>query len=696
MQATQLRYLFLFLLTIASFRVSSAITPYTFYVSPSGNDNANGTSVNTPFASLEKARDAIRSLKQKHPLDAPVTVFLKGGTYKLKQTFTLSDRDSGTPDFPVTYAAYNNEKVILSGGQKISGWKPYKNGIWVAKLPIPAAGITYQFKQLYVNGSLRNLAKSPNSGFFLTKSSAETAKDAKEQPLNFFEYNNGDINPQWSDLTNAEVVVYHFWKDTHLPVQSVDAQKHIISFQYKSGKRFTDDKNLKLGARYIIQNVFEALDTAGEWYLNKKENQVYYYPLKGEDMQKVDVVAPVLPELLHIEGKAEKLRPASYLNFKSINFKYCGWNLQTGNINNRQGSGAVTGSITLKGAQNCVFESCTVQNISNFAFDILSGSSYNQIRNCELSYLGAGGIKMDGGIADDGPLLATGYNTITDNSLHHYGLVFPSAVGVFLFHTSNNLVSHNLIHDGYYTAISIGGVWGYLRSVAKYNVIEYNNIYNIGMGLLSDMGGIYTLGVSPGTVIRNNLIHDIRVHNYGGWGIYCDEGSAYILVENNIVYNTEYAPFNIHFGKELEVRNNIFCLGEKDQLSKGSTEPHKSMFFENNIVYWKQGLLFTYPWKDSKYMYHYTGKAKGEIEQTSTFDADRNIYYNPLITRDSVKLGDKSWQQWQQMGKDVHSLYTDPLFVNADAYNFNLKPGSPAFQLGFKAIDMSSVGPRKQ
>ncbi len=681
--------------------VNAQVAPTAFYISVKGNDKADGKSLTTPFATVERAKDAIRNLKQTGKYNSPVRVFLRGGVYNLKQPLKFDEKDSGTPAHPITYSSYNNEKVIISGGQSVSGWKPYKNGIWVAHLPAPLVQ-PYEFKELYVNGKMRPLAKSPNTGFFKVKSYPLDSSGAAAKPFKSFEYHKGEIDPQWPDITNAEVVVYHFWKDTHLPVASVNPEKNTVTFKYGSGRRFSDDKDTKIGARYFIQNIFNALDTAGEWYLNKKENTIYYYPMAGEDMQKVTVTAPVLTELVHLEGNAEKREPLTYLNFRNIDFEHCGWILPPGNINNPQGSAAVTGAITLKAAQYCNFEDCTIRNISNFAFDMQNGSAYNSIRNCEMFELGAGGVKINGGREKDHPLLATGDNTISDNTIKQYGKVFPSAVGIFLLNTNNNLVSHNSVHDGFYTGISVGIIYDYLRSVSNYNIIEYNHIYNIGKGILSDMGGIYTLGVSPGTIVRNNLIHDIKAYSYGGWGIYCDEASSFILIENNIVYNTQFAPFNIHYSRELLVKNNIFSFGDVEQLSRSKKGPFKSMYFEKNIIYWRKGALLKY-WKPKDlmrndwddYAYKFFSGKHGELDQKSTYDMDYNLYYNPSLKIDSVKMVDKTWAQWQSMGKDVHSVYADPMFIDADKYDFRLKANSPAFALGFRAIDMQSVGPRK-
>jgi hypothetical protein len=209
------------------------------------------------------------------------------------------------------------------------------------------------------------------------------------------------------------------------------------------------------------------------------------------------------------------------------------------------------------------------------------------------------------------------------------------------------------------------------------------------------MGGIYTLGVSPGTVIRNNHIHDVDANHYGGWGIYHDEGSTHLLVENNVVHHTKFAPFNIHFAKEVTVRNNIFALGKLEQASRGRAEPHKSVFFENNIVYWREGELLSKNWKDVPYTFHAHPKDKsGTQSLTDTFEFDWNLYFNPTKTRDEVTWAGGTWAEWQKRGKDRHSQYADPLFVNPEQGDFTLRSESPALALGFQPIDLSQVGPR--
>src|SRR5204863_1127849 len=144
--------------------------------------------------------------------------------------------------------------------------------------------------------------------------------------------------------------------------------------------------------------------------------------------------------------------------------------------------------------------------------------------------------------------------------------------------------------------ISAGWTWHYKLTSLKNNIIEYNHLHDIGQGLMSDMGGIYTLGEQPGTVLRNNLIHDVKALVYGGWGIYFDQASTGIVAENNVVYNCSVAGLNQNFGRENIVRNNIFALNKEYQCTRNRGEQHVSFTMERNIIYFDEGHLFGNNW----------------------------------------------------------------------------------------------------
>ena len=193
------------------------------------------------------------------------------------------------------------------------------------------------------------------------------------------------------------------------------------------------------------------------------------------------------------------------------------------------------------------------------------------------------------------------------------------------------------------------------------------------------MGGIYTLGKQPGTVIRNNLWHDIAGIRYGGWGIYFDEGSSGILAENNIVYRTTHGGFHQHYGETNIVRNNIFAFARDHQIQRTRPEPHRSFSFVTNIVYFDSGSLLAGDWSGD-----------------DNYQMDWNLYFDarPDAKPEQLRLGPCTWQKWQERGHDRHSLVADPLFVAPRENDFRLQPNSPGSQSSASGpIDLSHVGP---
>jgi hypothetical protein len=252
-------------------------------------------------------------------------------------------------------------------------------------------------------------------------------------------------------------------------------------------------------------------------------------------------------------------------------------------------------------------------------------------------------------------------------------------VGVFILQSGTNLVAHNEIDHLYYTAISVGWTWGYQETPCRENIIEFNHLHEIGQGMLSDMGGVYTLGIQRGTVIRNNLIHDVESFTYGGWGLYTDEGSTGILMEDNVVYHCKSAGFHQHYGQENIVRNNIFAFNREYQLMRTRAEEHTSFFFTNNVVLFDSGELLGGNWQGDRYI------------------LDRNVYWDarPGVKPQAMRFSGTTLESWQSRGHDLHSLIADPLFVAPAKLDFRLNTSSPALTLGFKPILSTESGVRK-
>lgn len=670
-------------LSAASFAQSRQL-----YVSPEGSDRNSGLLPGEPLRTLQGARDAVRKLQ---PADGPVTVNFGKGLYPMEEAVVFGPEDSGTAQSPVLYRC--EPGAVFSGGVAVTGWKRHKGDIWVASLPETTAG--WKFKQLYVNGELCVRARTPNQGVFLVKDQPGIDSSTYYQtPSIAFEYFEGDVDPRWKEPEQGEAIVYHYWNDAHLPIASINPQTQTIRFQYPSNMVFRDGFEGSM-ARYIIENVYEALDQPGEWMLNTRTGRLYYIPRPGEELASAEVIAPRTQEFIRMEGDAAAGKYVENIRFEGFSFRYSNFVLPFGDNNDYQGAHTVKACINLSGIRDCAFEGCSFFGLGSYAFELFEGCTNNQFCHNTIDQVSAGGFRVRGVVPGGNPSLRTGGNQFSDNTISRFGQYYASAVGILMMHSDDNLITHNEVCHGNYTGISVGWSWGYLRSASRNNRIEKNYIHNIGMkGLLSDMGGIYTLGLSPGTTVRGNLLHDVDANQYGGWGIYMDEGSTSILVENNIVYRTKFGMFNIHYAKDLIVRNNIFALGKLEQISRERVEPHASAYFEGNIVYWREGKMLGKDWRNKPYKLYWNW-FQPQADSTVTIVCDWNLYYNPSLTPDQLDLGGFSWEQWQAMGRDCNSLYADPLFVDPERYDFRLQPGSPAFRLGFRPIDMSDVGPRR-
>jgi parallel beta-helix repeat protein len=596
-----------------------------------------------PLSSLAAARDTVRKMRESGS-NEPVTVILRAGTYRLPETLSLTAEDSN-----VTWSAYPGEHPVISGGKVIEGWKKVRGGIWSA----PATG---HFHQLFVNDRRAQRARSPNNGYYRID-----GPSSQDKPF-LLKYRGNEIRKSWESLGDVEVIALLAWAEIRMPITRVDEDAHTATL---GGDPRPSNK--EVDARYWIENAPEALDSPGEWYFDKKAGTVSYWPMNGEDLTHSEVIAPAIDHLIQIDG-------ASNLTFRGLAFRHADWSVGPTGYADTQAATQAPSAIEASGADHLVIEKCMFSELGGYAIALGRGAQHGRIAGNQIFDMGAGGVKI-GEMGKRNEDADQNYeHVVSDNEIHNLGLVYPAAIGIWVAQSSRNTISHNDIHDLFYTAISVGWTWGYAANPCHHNIIEFNHLYNIGKGVLSDMGAIYTLGVQPGTVIRNNLIHDVTSFTYGGWGIYPDEGSSDMVIENNIVYRTKSAGFHQHYGANNMVRNNIFAFGSEYQLMRTRAEDHLSFTFDRNIIYFDSGLLLGSNWTGNQ------------------FKMNHNLYWD--ARGNPVRPAGKSWEDWQASGQDSDSIVADPMFADPASGNFKLSPNSPAWKLGWKAIDMSTVGPR--
>jgi len=689
-----------------------------FFVDPAiGNDAWTGRLAartrdksDGPFATIHAAQLAVRKLKDASgQLPAPVRVVLAPGDHVLAEPLRLTHEDSGSPApaggwgvvagpvRTVTYTSSPRGRAVITGGTRIGGFKASKlhgKTVWTTHLPAVAEG-SWNFTQLFVNGRRAARTVFPRDGSLL-----RIAKvlgdlffegDIHKQLFtgqNEFEFSPGDLK-DWRNVTDIEFVALHFWIETRANFASIDTAAHTAKLQRKSRMRLTDDFNQN-PAPYYIENVFEALDTPGQWYLDRPTGTLYYLPLPGENIKDAHVVAPRLKQLLFIEGDHAANKPVAFVRFENITLSHSEWvsgpELMTATP---QAACHLPGAVVMRFARDCGLHGCEVSHVGSYAVEITNGSLECAITQCDIVDLGGGGVKVwhdsppkgertdGGGGADMHATLTCKRITISDCVIADGGNRHHQAVAVLVGQCSGVQVVHNHIHQFRYSGISVGWHWGYQDGHAYGNIIEYNHIHDIGLGMLSDMGAIYTLSPQPGSRIRFNLIHDVESRGYGGWGIYLDEGTSHMLVESNVVYRTKSNGFHQHYGKDNVIQNNIFAFGREAQIARSRLEAHDSFHFHRNILLSDNGgVTFTGNWKENR------------------ATVDRNLYYD-LKTKTKIKFVDGDFKAWRKRGLDVHGKLADPLFVNAKKADFRLKPKSPALKLGFLPIDLTGVGPRR-
>jgi parallel beta-helix repeat protein len=674
---------------LASTAIVSAEDKADLYVAPNGSDTFSGrqTEPNTahsdgPVATIARAQQLVRQLKHDQPdRKTPIVVAIRSGTYFLSESLQFTILDSGTETAPVVYEAFHDERPVISGGLPIRRWRIDDQGRWHATLPNVKSG-QLSFAQLFVNDQRRFRPRLPTHGYYYVAEPVPPSPAAAGRGFDGFEFAGDDVRADWANRGDVEVLAFHVWTASRMHIADVNSSEHSVRFTGTT-RGTSDWAAFRKGNRYFVDNVREELTEPGQWYLDRPVGELIYIPREGEKPETTAVFAPRLTHLLTLQGNLDARQWVQHLVFRGLTFAHANWTLPAAGQSYPQAEVNLDAALTAEGARNITFDTCAVKHVGGYAMAFGRCCRDNLVDRCELVDLGGGGILIGAanfagrkeGIAQSREEQLVSHHTVRRCLIAHGGRLHPAAVGIWIGHSPYNRIEHNDIFDFYYTGISVGWVWGYAPSVAHDNDIGFNRVHTLGQHVLSDMGGIYTLGPSPGTRVHDNCFHDIDAFDYGGWGLYTDEGSSNIVLENNVVYRTKTGGFHQHYGKDNEVRNNVFAYSQQHQLQRTRSEPHTSFIFERNIVYWDgDGPLLGSNWADN----HFTMRD--------------NVYWNG--GGHAVRFpGNLTLADWQaRRGQDEGSLVADPRFVDAAKHDFRLQDDSPARKLGIQSLDASKAG----
>lgn len=656
------------------------------YVAENGDDNAAGT-IEAPLKTIEKARDLANTLKAK----GSVHINFQDGTYYLSEPVILGSAHSGSKARPITYQAVNPGKVIISGGTRLSlSWEPYQNGIYKAAIPNEVSVID----QLYVNGSNQRMARFPNAidgkNVFDTWDLLHTKEpDVENDPLDT------ERIASWNDPQGAYVHAMHsaLWGDMHWLVKGRKADG---TLELEGG--WQNNRPSPMHPRYrIIENVFEELDVPQEWYFDKAEKTLYYYPESSTDLKKATIEVVRLKQLIVFDGTKEN--PVQFIQFKGFVFRHAARSFME-NKEQLLRSDWTTyrgGAVQFNGAEDCTILDCE--------FDQLGGNSifvnnYNRritIKGCYIHHSGASGVAFVGDPAMvRSPLFRYGPQNydeldktpgpkgdnypedcrVEDCLITMTGRFEKQTAPVQISMSSKITVNHCSIYDVPRAGINISeGTFGG-------HIIEYCDVFNTVLET-GDHGSFNSWGRDRfwtpsilGTaeqvakdpnlpfldMLAPNIIRHSRWRCDHGWDIDLDDGSSQYRIYNNLLLNR---GLKMREGYDRIAYNNIII---NNSLHPHVWYPESGDVFKSNIVSgaYKPAIMTRGIPADGKW----------------GAQLDSNLFITNEADRTKFALNQA----------DIHSLVGDPLFLDPAKGDFRVDSLSPALQLGFKNFPMTEFG----
>jgi hypothetical protein len=658
--------------------------PLRFHVAPRGNDAWSGklaapNAANTdgPWATLTRARDAIRQLRQTGKLPSGgVEVVIGGGTYALPQTLQLTAEDSGQADAPIVYRSESPGAARLLGGQVVGNWRQVTDPDVLKQLDstareqvvqtdLRALGVT-EFGspsggglELFFQGRPMTLSRWPNEGFVpvvaVLGPTERNVRGTRGCAEGIFQYE-GDRPRRWVDEKDAWVHGYWFWdwaeqrhaiKHIDLQQQTIEVQPPYHNYGYRQGQWF-----------YAF-NLLSEIDQPGEWYVDRETGTLYFWP--PAPIESNEAIVSVLSTLISLDD-------VSHVHLRGLTLE-----------------GVRGTAITMDGGSDVRIAACTVRNVGGWAVTVSGGQRHGVI-GCDMYQMGGGGISLRGG---DRATLTPAGHFAENNHIHHFARVQRVYQPGITLQGVGNRASHNLIHNAPHMGMGFGG---------NEHVIEKNEIHSVCYES-NDAGAIYTGRdwTMRGTVIQYNYLH--HIHGFQGKGcvgVYLDDMFCGTKIFGNVFYRVTRAAF-IGGGRDCLVQNNLFVDCQPalhiDARALGWAKDHAEGWIKEAR---EKGTLSGIRYQQPPYSQRYP-------RLVDILDNEPAAPQGNRVTQ-NVSFGGK-WDGVYGEARKYQSIENnlvdeDPHFATPDrlqsgqprAVDFALRDDSPAWEIGFEKLPLAQIG----
>jgi hypothetical protein len=582
----------LFLFAVFCFNISAVGRD--FYLSPSGDDDYEGT-IDQPFKTVKKALQAAALFFSEHHQENCV-IWFEGGTYYIKEPLVINSQMISHGNH-LTLKALPEAKPVISGGVILQNWEQMPDGIWKARMPEDIRS-KINPRELFVGSTRCTRARFPDEGYL------KVEKVGSDRRTCFY-FNEGDF-PVPGNTVGTELVLLHDWSISRIGVKEISISENKLTAVDSIGAKNPSFFNLdhwEAQPRYFLENAPEFLDADYEWYYNPEEATVYLKLPVSVKPSSDEITVPLSEGLLILEG--EENNPVKNIHFEGIQFSHSAWNIPEQGYCGvqachydprplRDGWNVVPAAITAVWAENCTFTNCSFNNLGGSGLWFGTGCKRCKVTGSAFYDISGNGIMIGEGqdrvVNGDqwwksAPGQVAVANQVENCRITKCGAQFSGAVGIWAGLTAETIIRNNIIYDLPYTGISMGWMWSPEPTPSRDNVIEGNYIHHI-MKVLSDGGGIYMLGLQPGSRIIGNHIHDVSI-NAGraeSNGMFLDEGTTGVLVEGNLIYNIARSPLRFHRATVNLVKDNILFCGEDMPPVRYNNTKEADIKLQNNTM----------------------------------------------------------------------------------------------------------------